>query len=154
MNDSDCLRKIFSCQERLKKLGVLMLMNALADQQHEAEPNFHGYAPGPCLWMKRLCHLAGHCPMLWNEETWYDGTVLWQHNLTIAQCPPLHHICSVFTIAFFTVHIQNICYLKKAWESVRKCVLTPWIFSLSETTIRQRTTPFYDGRKYNTIANN
>ena len=54
----------------------------------------------------------------WNEETWYDGTVLWQHNLIIAQGPPLHHICSVFTIAFFTVHIQNICYLKKAWESV------------------------------------
>ena len=35
--------KMYLCRGRLKKLGVLM--NALADQKHEAEQNFHGGAP-------------------------------------------------------------------------------------------------------------
>ena len=34
---------MYLCRSRLKKLGVLM--NALADQKHEAEQNFHGGAP-------------------------------------------------------------------------------------------------------------
>ena len=87
--------------------------------------------------------------MEWRDLVWRHCVVTTQsHNCSGSTSSS--HLLSVHHSIFYCTHTKYLLFE----ESVRKCVLTPWIFSLSETTIRQRTTPFYDGRKSKTIANN